>query len=478
MGGWLAVSLTVIGIGLSLSASAHVLLTKRDSRSAVAWIGLIWLSPFVGSLTYLVFGINLIQRKAQRKRRRGATRWRKTYILGSIAEIEAVLPPEVDYLAGLAHLGQRVSGLPLTADNAVEPFDGGDPAFDAMLEAIGRAERTIGLASYIFRADRIGERFIEALKEASARGVSVRVLIDDVGGRQEPPTAVHLLRKAGVPVATFIPTLTPAWTRYFNLRNHRKILVVDGAIGFAGGLNVFDEYSVACRGADARNDVHFRIIGPAVDGLRRAFCEDWEFSTGESLVGPDWFPPLEAAGDVPARGLPDGPDTHIAVHYQILMGAIACARQSVTIMTPYFLPDGTLLAALGIAAMRGVKVRIILPDHNNHIFVEWASRGGLEEVLASGCQVWRTTGTFDHAKLMVVDGLWTLFGSTNWDMRSLRLNFEYSIECYSRGLAERIEAIISRRMDNARRLRLDELRKRSLPVRLRDGIARLFLPYL
>lgn len=478
MGGWLAVALTVIGFGLSLSASAHVLLTKRNSQAAVAWIGLIWLSPFVGSLTYLVFGINSIHRKARRKRHHHGTRWRKTFALGSVRDIEAVLPSELDYLAGLAHLGQRVSGLPLTIDNAVEPFEDGDRAFDAMLEAINRAERTIGLASYIFRSDPIGERFIEALGRANRRGVAVRVLIDDVGGRQEPPTAVHLLHKAGIPAATFIPTLTPAWMRYFNLRNHRKILVVDGAIGFTGGLNIFDEYSRACRGDRAKQDTHFRIIGPVVDGLRRAFCEDWEFSTGEALVGPDWFPPLEAAGNVPARGLPDGPDTHIAVHYQILMGALACARQSVTIMTPYFLPDGTLLAALSIAAMRGVKVKIILPDRNNHIFVEWASRGGLEEILANGCQVWRTLGTFDHAKLMVVDGLWTLFGSTNWDMRSLRLNFEYSIECYSRDLAGRIEAIIAERLKNSRRLRLDELRRRPLAVRLRDGAARLFLPYL
>ena len=212
--------------------------------------------------------------------------------------------------------------------------------------------------------------------------------------------------------------------------------------------------------------------------LQQVFVDDWAFATGELLAGDLWFADIEPDGPVLGRGIPDGPDDDFENYRLALFGALGCARSSILVVTPYFLPDAALITSLNVAAMRGVAVDIILPQQNNLALVQWASTAQLWEVLERGCRVWLSPPPFDHSKFMVVDGLWSLVGSANWDPRSLRLNFEFNLECYSRELAASLADLARSKLQHSRPVTLADLDGRSLPVRLRDGVARLLSPYL
>src|SRR5690606_9609857 len=211
-------------------------------------------------------------------------------------------------LARLATLTGRISGEPLTEGNTVEPLVDGDAGYPAMLEAIGSARTSIALATYIFDRGRVASRFVAALAAAVARGVEVLVLVDGVGANYSRPSILRTLRERGIAVAAFLPSPVPFAHPYFNMRNHRKLLIVDGRIGFTGGLNIRDGCVLVDRPLHATRDLHFRLTGPVVGHLSEAFAFDWRFTTGEVLRGDRWFPPLEATGGVIARGIPDGPD--------------------------------------------------------------------------------------------------------------------------------------------------------------------------
>ncbi len=462
---------------LAAGVSSHIVLTKSDVRAAIGWIGLVWLTPVIGSILYFFLGINRIRRAAGRMRRvrDSHTAERRIQRAGVNASDRSLVP--VLY-RGLADVGGRVSSEPLTSGNIVEPLLDGDVAYPAMLEAIDGARETIGLESYIFDRGAAGDRFVAALAAAVARGVSVRVLIDDVGSRYSRPPIGSLLRQHGIRVAQFLPSPFPFSHPYFNMRNHRKIMVVDGRVGFTGGMNIRDACLLAESPAHPTRDVHFRVRGPVVAQLAETFCFDWRYTTREVLDGPGWFPRLAPMGDVVARGIADGPDETSDSLPLLLQGALAEARESVHIMTPYFLPENPLLDALKVTAFRGVRVKIYVPAESNLRLVNWAMQAQFPRVLAGGCEVIRTAPPFDHTKLMVVDGRWSLVGSANWDPRSLRLNFEYCLECWSERFAAELLAIIEAKARGATLLDRGELARRPLTARLRDGLAWLGQPYL
>ena len=449
----------------ALFAAGHAVIYKREPRSAALWLLVIMLLPAAGPVLYTLFGVNRVQRRAARMR---GTRERPRTPLS----LERTLPGT--QLAPLARLIDMVAERPLVSGNGVEPLVDGGEAYPAMLAAIERARASVALASYIFHGDDIGERFVEALVAATRRGVQVRVLIDDVSSRFSWSSAAKKLRRAGVTVGVFNPTLVPARLHAMNLRNHRKILVVDGAIGFTGGFNIDRRYW----GEAAYRDVHFRLRGPVVGQLMEVFVEDWKFATDETLRGAPWFCAPEDAGECIARCIDGGPDERVERLRWALIGGLNEARRSVRICTPYFLPDAALISELSAAAMRGVEVDIVLPEKSDLPHVHWAAVHQLWQVLEYGCRVWMRPPPFDHSKLMVVDAEWTLFGSGNWDARSLRLNFELDVECYSRSLGARIDGLILERRAGSRRVTLADVHGRSLAVKLRDGIARLFTPLL
>lgn len=459
--------------------AVHILLRKEDPRAAVGWMGLVWLAPLLGSCLYWGFGVNRIRRRGRASvAGRGAPAATDRSAGAAPEAVAEVLRPEQGHLVQLAELVGRVTGQPLAAGNRVELLVDGDQAYPAMIAAIDAAERTVSLSTYLFDRDRWGQRFRASLRAAAARGVQVRVLVDDVGARYSFPPMTWALRRDGVPVARFMRSLLPWRFRYYNLRNHRKILVTDGTLGFTGGMNLRAGHAVREHPRHPVQDLHFRVAGPVVAQLQQAFAADWAFTTEEKLTGPDWFPPLSPAGPAVARGVADGPDEDFDKLRLTLLGALTCARRSVRILTPYFLPDPDLAMGLRMTALRGVAVEILLPAQGNLRMVQWASRAGLGELLEAGCRIFCTPPPFDHSKLVVVDGGWTLFGSANWDPRSLVLNFELNVECYDPGLAEAVSRVFEAKLATARELRPEDLARRPLAVRLRDRAFRLFSPYL
>lgn len=512
--------LAVLAVVLSVLASGHAILHKRDSRAAIAWVGLIWLVPFGGAALYSIFGINRLRRRAVSLR--GNLARFRAHSAGphcAAQEVHLRLPAHAKHLDKLAQVVEQVVERPLVTGNTVEPLVNGDEAYPAMLEAIARAKRSVSLLTYIFDRDEAGLAFARTLGEAARRGVEVRVLIDATGTRYSWPSILRALRREKVRHAQFLPYFALSHLLAINLRTHRKIMVVDGVVGFTGGMNIRaghclspDFWGVAdhrwgqnkekgARGAapgavsergpspeppvssppktrSLIQDLHFRVTGPVVTQMQEAFADDWQFTTGEALRSEAWFPAVAQTGSVLCRGVSDGPDEDFEKLRWTLLGALSLARESVKILTPYFLPDTGIISALITAVLRGVKVDIILPAQSNLPPVQWASQAMWWQVLEHGCRIWVTAPPFDHSKLMLVDDCWALVGSANWDARSLRLNFEYNLECYDAELARRLGRLVEEKLKNARQVTLEQMDARPLAVKLRDGIARLLTPYL
>jgi cardiolipin synthase len=469
---WTAV-VAALTIALSLLASAHVVLHKRDVRAALGWVALVWAAPVMGAIAYFVLGVNRIRRRAEALHLPDF----RARVPGPLRPPPPALPPGAEHLGPLVQLADAVVRRPLVAGNAVSLLRGGAEAYPAMCAAIEGAERSVTFSTFIFDPGHAADRFVDALSRAQARGVKVRVLIDAVGVRYGWPPTHRRLRRVGVKTELFLPRLTPGWLPFVNLRNHRKVLVVDGKVGFTGGLNVRDDFLPPPEG-DGFGDLHARVEGPVVAHLQAAFAEDWLFTAGEALEGEGFFPPLRAAGPVLARGVTDGPDEDFEAVRWLLLGALATARHRVRIVTPYFVPDAGLVSAIDVAVMRGVEIDVVLPARGNLRLVQWAQTAQLWQVLERGCRVWSSPPPFDHTKLVVVDGVWTLLGSANWDPRSLRLNFELQVEGYDPDLAARVEAVALERIARAAPVTLADVDGRPLPVKLRDGVARLLSPYL
>lgn len=471
---YVAAVLTVL---LSLIVSAHILLHKRDVRAATGWIGLAWLAPVIGSILYLVLGINRIKRRGS-EIHASMSRVSVPRRLPSTLAPEMPTPPLDESLQPLARSVDRVTQNELVAGNRIEPLRNGDAAYPAMLEVIREAKTSVALATYIFDMDRVGLDFVEELSAAVQRGVQVRVLVDRVGAAYSKPRAPAVLRGRGVRVAQFGGGMVPWRMPYVNLRNHRKILVADGTVGFTGGMNIREGSYLKLDTVHPTRDLHFRLEGPVVAHLVDAFAQDWTHTTGEQLDGDLWCPPLSPIGPSLARGVSDGPDDDFEKLHWTMLAGLRAADRHVRIVTPYFLPDLALITALNVVTLGGVRLDIVLPEVSNLRIVGWAMRAQLAQVMEYGARVWLSPAPFDHTKIMLVDDGWALFGSGNWDPRSLRLNFEFNVECYDRGVVAELDEIVSETINDSRPLSRDELDQRSLPIKLRDASAWLFSPYL
>jgi cardiolipin synthase len=459
----------LFGVPIAIAVTIHVLLTKREVAASVGWIGLAWFSPFLGGATYFVLGINRVRRRARKMRGGGVAQDRGT------PDAEE-LPGDDGHLRPLRRGVSFITARPSDPGNALEVLHNGDAAYPEMLAAIAEARFSVGLSTYIMRADATGLQFIAALQAAQGRGVQVRVILDGIGSGWLLSPAYRKLLEAGVPVQRFMHSALPWRMPFLNLRTHKKILVVDGRVGFTGGINIADQNVLAKQPRDPVQDTHFRLRGPVVGQLTAAFARDWSFLTDDDFDPKLWFPKLEPHGEAVARVVTAGPDEDLEKVEFTVLQAIACARASIRLMTPYFLPDQQLLNALAMAAMRGVAVDVVLPERSDHRLVDWATHANVGPLLHDGGRIWRSPPPFRHSKVMVVDDEWCLIGSSNWDMRSFRLNFELCVEVYDRTLAATLQALIAQ--NQGRPLKRPELNARRLPVRLRDSAVRLLLPYL
>ncbi len=461
-----AVLAGALHIILATAVTAHALMTKRDVPVAIGWIGLAWFAPVLGALLYAGFGVNRVKRRAHRLK--GSARSVDPLVTGDISSH--------DPLERLKVAIGKITGRDLTTGKVVAVLDCGDQAYPQMLAAIESAKIHVRLSTYIFRTDEAGLQFIAALAGAHRRGVRTRVLIDGFGGGFLRSPAYHRLRNEGVPVSRFLHSTLPWKMPFLDLRLHKKSLIVDGESAFVGGLNIGAENLTARRPKARVRDVHFRLEGAIVRQIEQEFDDDWLFATGEEPIsaGPAAeAPPYRHAQ---ARAIVAGPDQQVDQLVLIFLSAINLARRSIRIATPYFLPQEQLITALQLAALRGVDVHIVLPGENNHRLVAWASQPHIRPLLETGCRVWRSPPPFDHSKLMTIDGEWSLIGSANWDMRSLRLNFELAVEIYDPGLAARVAEIVEARC--IRPITLEEIDERRFVVKLRDAAARLCMPYI
>ena len=460
-----------IVVAVATVSAGHALLTKRDPRAALGWISACVLFPLVGPLLYFAFGINRIRVRAQKLVASGTDS-----SAGRIGDAPpaAPVPPE---LTQLERVGRSLTGTPLSAGNRVELLHNGEVAFPAMLAAIEAAREEIVLATYIFDTNDTGRRFVDALAAARDRGIRVLVLIDGIGELYSFPWVTRLLRKRNVRALRFLPPRLLPPRLQINLRNHRKVLVVDGETAFTGGMNIGDRY-LAERRENPRCvvDVHARVTGPVVEQLRRVFAEDWRWVSGEKL--PSLRASRERTGAAACRVVADGPSEDLEKIAMLLVAAISVATRRVCVMTPYFLPPRSLIVALQAAALRGVEVRVVLPEKNNLPYVHWAMRKMLWELLGRGVRVFLQPPPFVHTKLFRIDDDYVMLGSANIDPRSLRLNFELVLEAYDADLAADVGRHFDAVVAQSKEISLQEMDERSTIAKLRDATAWLASPYL
>lgn len=472
---WLLVAThTVAGF----ATAAHALLYKSDSRAALGWIAVCLTFPFAGALLYYVFGINRVQTRAKALNQRSRFRLHVGYErFDNSVVVPVTTLPVPSHLRELTRMSDAVAGRPLTRGNLIEPLYNGEQAYPAMLDAIHSARQRLYLTTYLFAADATGRRFIDALISAAERGVDVKVMIDGVGEYYSLPRAGALLKRRGVPMVRFLPpTLIPP-SIHINLRNHRKILVVDGEVGFTGGMNIGDRHLThADNLLRGTVDIHFRVMGPVVTEMEQVFLSDWGFITGEYMAPPAMS--ATPSGSALCRTIVDGPSEDLGRLATILGGAIALARRRIVIVTPYFLPSQELVGALQAAALRGVEVSVILPSVNNLPFIHWATRNMLWQLLRWGVRVYYQPPPFAHTKLFLVDEHYAQIGSANIDPRSLRLNFELAVEVYDERFSARLMAHLESILARSQEIFLADIVSRPLYIRTRDALAWLFSPYL
>ncbi|HYB50340.1 MAG TPA: phospholipase D-like domain-containing protein [Burkholderiaceae bacterium] len=460
----------------SLYSAGHALVNKRDPRSALGWVAVCLLfHPAGGAIMYWLFGVNRIRTTAQRWQNRGD--WALHPEISRFYEIDSsdVSVTLNSDAAALLAVSDRLIKRPVVGGNHVTILHDGEEAYPAMLASIRAARRAIYLCTYIFHTDRTGQAFIDALGAAAARGVDVRVLVDGLGAFYSFPPPIGRLRAAGVRAAWFLPMTQGI---HVNLRNHRKLLIVDTTTGFTGGMNIGDHHLAHEENKRHRvTDLHFQVDGPGVLQMEEVFLEDWHFAVSDSL--PASVPPRPpATGRAFCRGISDGPNHDFEILHWVIIGVISAAKRRVQIMTPYFLPEPWLMSALTAAAFRGAEVEIVLPRQNNLPYVAWATQSLLWQLLQHDIRVYYQPPPFAHTKYLLIDDCYALVGSCNLDPRSLRLNFEFNLEICDEAAVSELGRHFGATRERSTGISLAEVDARPLPVKLRDATAKLFVPYL
>ena len=479
---WPEVVILLAVHALSWFVVAHALLHKRDPRAALGWIAAALFLPLVGALLYFTIGISRVDSRAAKLMNRAASLAgeHRRRLSGDSAlspsQQCALRSEELTIRFALASVGEKVTGRKLVGGNALTPLFNGEEAYPAMLDAIREAGSEVFLSSYIFNNGVVGRAFVAELANAARRGVDVRVLVDGIGGLYSLRAPWRGLHTQGVRVARFLPPRITPWHFSINLRNHRKILVCDAIVGFTGGMNICDNHLVALPAPRRVRDVHFACRGPLVEQLRDAFLLDWGFVTGyyeEPKAGCQ-----DENGDCLCRIVLEGPGTATDQLHDILCAVITGAKRRVCLMTPYFLPTHELIGSLRAAALRGVRVDVLLPETNNLPYMHWATRHLLPQLLQAGVHVVYQPGPFAHTKLLLIDDAYAQIGSANLDQRSLRLNFEVNVEVFDTTFARQMRAFFDIDFQSGKSITSEELRGAALPIRLRDAFFWLFSPYL
>ena len=477
---WVGVGLLVEGIALALIPA--VVLRRKEPSSTVAWILALIFLPGLGATLFLMFGRDRLRLPVQRKHesdraiahRAHHRHGRPSAALRDAALARLASPVERE----LFRLGAALGGAEPTTGNTTELLVDGNATYDAIGAAIDAAVHHVYAEYYLVRRGATADWLRDKLIAAAARGVSVRVLLDGYGSFFIGRRWTRSLVEAGVEVVFFLPARL-LFFQPMNLRNHRKIVVVDDEVAFTGGINVGDEY----RGAGGPwRDTHLEVRGPAASALGRVFEQDWHFATRRDIPRVEAAPVVKREhGDATVAIVRSGPDItgmeRETIH-RVFFTAITIARSRVHITTPYFIPDRAIVVALQTAALRGVEVKLLFPGRSNHPFVFQAGRSFYEELLEAGVMIYEYGPGMIHAKTMVVDGTVALVGSANMDLRSFRLNFEVHAVVRDPRTAARLDAAFAEDLSLSRRVDAEQFRRRGLRLRVVEGAARLLSPLM
>jgi cardiolipin synthase A/B len=434
----------------------------------------------LGALLYLIFG--RVVRKHQLSRHKQLLEGPTEEILkerqirpnGELEDDQTALIP---INRKLARVLLNDASAPISFNNRSEVLTNGIDTFNSIFAALEKATDHIHLEFFIFHNDSIGHDILNLLMRKVSEGVKVRVLIDGLVN-QSLRKRFGELRKAGVEAEEFYPVHFPFLSRRLNLRNHRKIVVVDGRIGFLGGLNVGDEYLSRNMRIGFWRDTFLKLEGDSVNFLQAVFLNDWNGTTGQSVFEPEYYPEADQFSVQMTQIAATGPDSDWGSMLEIFFVALTSAEKSIFIETPYFIPDEGAIMALKTAALSGLDVRIILQGVPDHKITYWASLSYVEELLDSGVRIYQYQKGILHAKILILDSEIGVVGSTNFDIRSFSLNFEISAFIYAEPLAQRLEQDFYQDIKDSKELILEEYKKRSLSNRLKESSARLFSPIL
>lgn len=473
--------LTIVFTILTIIISIVILLENRSPSRTVAWLMVLILLPVVGIFLYLYIGQNHKKKKTFIKKSK-----RDYQILSQLLTEQASFSENAnlfqetftDIRGKLIPLLMNNTHSPITVNNHSEILQNGEETFNAILKAIQSAKEHIHIEYFIIKDSKIGREIQAALIERAKAGIEVRLIYDAVGSWRLNRDFLVPLRKAGVKLHSFLPVTVPFLGNRLNYRNHRKILVIDGKIGFLGGINIGDEYLGKNKKFGFWRDTHLKIQGEAVYVLQGIFLMDWQFVSGEELDNHYYFPKQDHCGEQMIQIAASGPDSTWESIHQAYFTAINSATQRLYIMSPYLIPDEGILMALKTAAISGVDVRIILPSIPDHLTVFWASKSHFLELLQAGVKVYQYQKGFVHGKVIVADDYFTSIGTANLDIRSFHLNFEVNAFIYDEEVTKKVTADFMSDFEDSKEVTLEEYKKRPTIDRFKESLARLFSPIL
>lgn len=478
--GWMETTLSALYTLLTVCAIAVIIHDKKEPVKTLAWIAVIALVPLIGIICYLAVGRN------HRKEKMFGSKTLLNYShidLLCRRQLRDLCNPDLRHNDDVSNNIEIIKLLLnnnkalLAMHNEVEILDNGDNTFDSLFEALRGARSSIHLEYYVFENDSIGRIVASILAEKAAEGVEVRLIYDDVGSWHPKRRFVKRMRDAGIEVECFLPVAFPWVTKHLNYRNHRKIVVVDGKIAFTGGINIAERYVKGTRFGPWR-DIHLRIEGEAVRLLQAVFISDWYFVRGRLLTEDKYFPPTQVKTVSPMQIASSGPDSDWATIMQAFFSAISKAKDHIYISTPYFIPNAALLTAMKVAALSGVKVKLIIPLRSDSRLVYWATRSYVPELLDAGVEVYMYNAGFNHSKLLVIDGEFSSVGSANMDIRSFEDNFEVSAVMYDGKIAKRLTESFEDDLQHSIRITPQMWNGRSQLHATYESLARLLSPLL
>lgn len=458
--------LTAIGVVIV------VISENRNPVKTIAWVLVLLLLPLVGLIIYYFFGEDhrkqrLISRKMHKKIN-GKT-------LGRSEQLEVQNPPE--QYERLVNLLNKLKDCPLYGGNKLTFYSNGKDKFEALFEELRKAEKHIHLQYYIFMDDHIGHKVKDLLIKKSQEGVEVRVIYDSMGAWPTKSKFFKEMTSHGIEVEPFLKVAFPILTSRVNYRNHRKVVIIDGKVGFMGGMNIADRYLTGINGGIWR-DSHFKVEGKGVHGLQTSFIIDWYASRSELLMSSKYFPTLAAKGDNLMQIVTSGPTGKFKEIHQGIFQAIINAKDYVYIQTPYLIPTETLMLAIQTAAMSGVDVRIMIPEKSDTTFVQIASMSFIKEFLDAKVKIYLFKAGFLHSKLLIIDDNLTISGSANMDVRSFEHNFEIDAFIYNEETALLTKNIFLKDMKDSELIDPEIWDQRPRYKRFEESLLRLFTPLL